>query len=83
MKKKLFLEEKKCFSEKNSIFWAKNRNFVNVWTSLQGKHKGLSIMLGLGTKWAKNANIWPKMTQKGQNLPILGQKTYFVCHRGG
>ena len=30
-------------------------------------------------KWAKNANIWPKMSVLGQIWPFLGQKIQFLA----
>ena len=38
------------------------------------------ILVRHGTKWAKNANIWPKMTKKpifGQISPLSSQKSLF------
>ena len=69
MKKKLFFFSVNS-TEKKQPFWPKivilTLSRINVCTSLQGKHQGPSFMLELGIKCAKNAYIWPKMTQKCQ-----------------
>ena len=39
----------------------------------------INCIHGHGTKWAKEANIWPKMPILGQICPILGQKSDFFC----
>ena len=35
------------------------------------------FLVGHGTKWPKNADIWPKMSVLGQIWPFFGQKSIF------
>ena len=61
---------------KNPYYYGRKQKF---WYQRKGKttytpcsHR---LLVSHGTKWAKNANIWPKKPVLGQILPFLGQKS--------
>ena len=65
-------------------FGAKNPNFSGTsksfGTHITEHHLGTLIALffdGHGTKWTKNANIWPKMSILGQIWLLLAKYPFF------
>ena len=70
-------------NEQKCQFWAKNPNFFKRNQKFCFPHHGKPTSRHLvhigrhGTKWAKNANVWPKMTKNayfGPNLAVFGPK---------
>ena len=84
------IEPARPICAQESIFWAKfgrfgakKPDFYQRKQKLWYPHKGKTIkahwlhcfLVGHGTKWARKANIWPKMTKMfilGQIWPFLG-----------
>ena len=73
------------FRAKLGLFWAKNPNFYwrkhKFWYPHNGKTTRTPcshcFLVGHGTKWEKNANVWPKITKNANflpNLTIFGSK---------
>ena len=78
--------QKYIFWTKFGHFGAKNPNShwrkQKFWYQRKGKttytpcsHR---LLVSHGTKWAKNANIWPKKPVLGQNWPFWGKKSIFL-----
>ena len=75
-------DQKYQFRAKFGRFWAKNPNFYwrkqKFWYPHNGKTTQAPcshwFLAGHRTKWAKNANIWPKKPTLGQIWPFMGQK---------
>ena len=66
------------FWAKNPNFYWRNQKFCYPHNEKPPRHLVRIGFWSTGTKWAKNANIWPKMTKIAyfvQNLAFLGQKS--------
>ena len=79
----LYLPKKACFGQNLAVIGPKilmftggSKSFVTHITEKPPRHfVQICFLVGHGIKWAKNANIWPKMTENayfGPNLAILG-----------
>ena len=66
------------FGQKILIYTGEIRGFVTHITENPPNHLvRVDFFVGHGTTWAKNANIWPKMTKNayfGPNLAVYGPK---------
>ena len=52
-----------------------SKSFGTHVTEKPPRHLFASFLVGHGTKWVKNANIWPKKPNLGQIWPFKGQKS--------
>ena len=68
------------------IFTGESKSFGTHLTEKTPRHLARFILLvGLGTKWAKIAKIWPKMTKNtyfGPNLALFGPKILILARAG-